>query len=312
MTSINNYSVSQWAEQVSRSSTPIWKSIAYPLMRVIWNRKASSTLAFHNSNLDGITKIISERGYPISFRRRWASAGIDIRNANILIQGTGNGWDVISWAELKPKSIVAVDLYSFDSWAEISNYCMEKYSVKVEFIASPLENNFGLSSDSVDLVASDAVYEHCKNLSGVMIETHRVLKRGGVVYANYGPLWYCASGDHFSGRDSLQSSYNHIFLDTDDYFDYVNKYRSDLENFQDGHRYIELDLFSKLSTREYVNIYESSGFRISDFWVEVSARATEFKTKLPEKFNEVLGKYADKISSNDLLIKAHHLRMYKL
>jgi len=44
----------------------------------------------------------------------------------VLVQGTGTGWDVISWARLRPRKIIATDMFPFeDSWEDITWYCIE-------------------------------------------------------------------------------------------------------------------------------------------------------------------------------------------
>ena len=98
----------------------------------------------------------------------------------MLVQGTGTGWDVISWAKLRPKRIIATDMFPFeDSWAEITRYCYDRYKVTVDFRLSAIEDVSFLESNSVDFIASDAVYEHCRDLAGVMRESFRILKPGG-------------------------------------------------------------------------------------------------------------------------------------
>ena len=132
----------------------------------------------------------------------------------MLVQGTGTGWDVISWAKLRPRQIIATDMFPFeDSWEEITRYCYDHYQVRVDFRVSAIEDVPFLESNRVDLIASDAVYEHCRDLPGVMQESFRILKPGGCIYASYGPLYFCAGGDHFSGRGGLENSFNHLLLD---------------------------------------------------------------------------------------------------
>lgn len=310
-TGVDVYTVQDWQLQVSQSVIPTWKRLAYQILRPHWNRKSASSVEHDGFDLGIDAKYISERGYDIKFRRKWAAEGIDLKNATIVVQGTGTGWDVVSWAELLPKRILAVDLFEFDSWPSIVDFCKREFNVSVEFVASPLEKDFGLSSNSVDLVVSDAVYEHCRDLYSVMEETRRFLKKGGRVYGNYGPLWYCAGGDHFSGNNDLKDSYNHITLNKADYGEYVKKFRSNVGGFQEGARYIELDLFSKLSTKEYLEVYRSLGFRINDLWLEVSKRAVDFMNKFDGPFQAVQAKLPPRVGVNDLLIKAHHIRLSK-
>jgi SAM-dependent methyltransferase len=44
-----------------------------------------------------------------------------------------------------------------------------------------LENDLPFSSDAVDFIYSDNVFEHIRNLLGLVRECHRVLKKGGIL-----------------------------------------------------------------------------------------------------------------------------------
>jgi SAM-dependent methyltransferase len=258
------------------------------------------------------TWVLPERGFPLETRRRWATNYQTLHGKTILVQGTGTGWDVISWAELRPAKIIATDLFSFaDSWDEISLYCRQRFGVEVFFYQASLEDHSFLDSGSIDLCASDAVYEHCKNLSQVILETRRVLKTNGTVYATYGPLWYCASGDHFD-RGGLENAYNHLVLDQVAYKEYFNSYKKNNEDFQSGGRYMELELFSYLKTSEYLEIFRNAGFVLDELILEVSSQALNFMGSLTERFNELEKKYIDRCNRDDFLIKANFVRLKKV
>jgi ubiquinone/menaquinone biosynthesis C-methylase UbiE len=115
-------------------------------------------------------------------RRHWGAQHCNIREAAILVQGTGTGWDVVSWAKLRPRKIIATDLFDFSgSWKEISSYCAESLDVKVEFKQAPLENRSFVADNPIDLCASDAVFEHCLSLGSILRESFRLLKPGGAL-----------------------------------------------------------------------------------------------------------------------------------
>ena len=228
------------------------------------------------------------------------------------MQGTGTGWDVISWAQLRPRRIIATDLFSFEeSWQEITKYCFDLYRVPVEFRTAALEDHSFLESGRVQLIVSDAVYEHCRELPRVMRESFRLLQPGGYLYASYGPLYYCAGGDHFSGRGGLEQAYNHLRLEPTAYRQYLEAHRAAVEDFQTGVRYIELDLFSRLTTGEYLEIYREVGFVVKELILEVSQEALAYKQRFPEEFQEILRNQAGRLGPDDLLIKAHLLILQK-
>ena len=75
-------------------------------------------------------------------RRAWGSKYLkNVREALVLVQGTGTGWDVISWAKLRPRQIIATDMFPFeDSWEDITRYCYDHYKVRVDFRVSAIED----------------------------------------------------------------------------------------------------------------------------------------------------------------------------
>lgn len=253
--------------------------------------------------------VLPGRGMPLRTRQRWAYAFGQLRNKVILVQGTGNGWDAASWAQYRPQKIVAVDLFEFSSWPQVAEYAMARYSVPIEFYQSPLHKLGFLADCSIDLCASDAVYEHVKNLSEVMHETYRVLKSDGFVYASYGPLWFCAGGDHF-GRGGLANVYNHVLLNEAEYQAFFEQHRRQNESFQSGGRYVEIDLFSKLTTEDYLRIFRASGFQIDSLFFELSATAIKFKRLHPDLFIR-LKEHNPSCTIDDFVINAHLIRLKK-
>ena len=181
----------------------------------------------------------------------------------------------------------------------------------MDFRVSAIEDVSFLEKNSVDLIASDAVYEHCRDLPGVMRESCRILKPGGCIYASYGPLYYCAGGDHFSGRGGLSTCFNHLWLDPEAYQRYLEAYQEEIEDFQGGARYIELKLFSYLTTRQYIEIFQAAHFVVKGLILEISPEALRFKKLFPDEFDFIVNQYEDKCCKDDLLIKANLVILQK-
>ena len=302
-----------WLSQHRRQSRGWLKRGLYFLLRPWLSRRYSRCLSPETIARVQPRWVLGPRGLPLESRRRWGAKYLrNLREATLLVQGTGTGWDVISWARLRPRRIIATDLFSFeDSWQEIARYCHQHYRVPVEFRTAALEDHSFLDSGSIDLIGSDAVYEHCRDLPRVMRESQRLLRPGGSLYASYGPLYFCAGGDHFSGRGGLEHSYNHLRLEPEAYRQYLEAQRAALEDFQDGVRYLDLDLFSRLTTGEYLEIYREAGLVVKELILEVSDQALAYKQQFPQEFQEILGKYAGRITRDDCLIKAHLLILQK-
>lgn len=303
--------VNDWKLRNAAAHSPRWKCILYDVIRPLLSLWTSRCLTADALKTLKPSLVLPERGFPINTRRRWATNYETLRGKTVLVQGTGTGWDVISWAELSPARIIATDLFTFEeTWAEIRAYCQHHYGVEVCFYQAPLENLDFLEGESIDLCASDNVYEHCRDLLAVMLETRRVLKSNGYVYAAYGPLWFCASGDHF-GRGGLKNAYNHLIMDENAYKNFIRSYEKHREDFQSGSRYIEIGLFSYLTTLEYLETYKETGFAVDDLILDLSSQALNFRKKYPERFAELEQKYVSRCLPDDFLIKSNLVRLKK-
>jgi SAM-dependent methyltransferase len=307
------FKTKEWLSHHEEVSAGLLKRLFYGFYRPLASFKYSRYLSPETIQQYKPHLCLGLRGMPLESRRRWGSKYVrDIRDSLVLIQGTGTGWDVISWAQLRPQKIIATDIFPFeDSWGKIAQYCYDRFKVAVEFQVADIEAVSFLDSNSIDLIASDAVYEHCRDLSGVMRESLRILKPGGCIYASYGPLYYCAGGDHFSGRGGLETCFNHLILEPDAYQHYLEAHRGEVEDFQSGARYIELRLFSYLTTADYIRIFHSADLVVKSLILEISPQALQFKKLFPDRFNFIVAKYKDKCSRDDLLIKAHLIILQK-
>lgn len=54
-------------------------------------------------------RVIGRRGLPLEERREWVNRRHPIRGKTLLVQGTGTGWDVVSWARYRPAVIIGID-----------------------------------------------------------------------------------------------------------------------------------------------------------------------------------------------------------
>ena len=295
-----SYEQESWVGQYQQSVTPLWRMPFFFASKFVrdWNIRTKMKPYYFGRR----RQFISESGMFFE-RKMWEVRRLaDKSFERILVQGTGNGWDVIPWLRFEPKEVVGVDLFEFDSWPEIQR---EYKSHKTDLKFSAIDLGKSHTLGKFDLITSNAVYEHCTDLKSVIESSYAALNPGGLLHACYGPLYFCAGGDHFSGRDSLINSYNHLVLPSEDYADYVRANTHSHEKYQDGVRYIELDLFSKLKSQDYVNIYEEAGLEVLDLKLEVSRRALEYARCYPDKFSDI-AKSLD-INPTDLLIKAPHV-----
>lgn len=306
---MEEYFVQNWRAQLQRAESADRKESIYRLARPVLNAVMRRQLHPETLAMFRPDWVLPEFGFPLIARRKWASCFDSLHGKTLLIQGTGNGWDVASWAKLKPHRIIAVDLFAFKNWEEISQYVMLNYGVQVEFRVCSLDCLSFLNGQSIDLCASDEVLEHVSDLGAVMRETHRILKPGGLIYASYGPLWYSAGGDHFA-RGGIKNVFNHLLLDEPDYKRYFGNYKQAAEDFQSGGRYVEIGLFSRLRTEEYLGIYQHCGFTLDRLVFQVSSQAVRFRKEYPEFFEKMMKRHPE-CKRDDFIIKAHLVRLKK-
>ena len=106
--------------------------------------------------------------------------------------------------------------------------------------------------------------------------------------------------------------FNHLLLDPQAYQGYLEAHREAVEDFQGGARYIELELFSYLTTRQYLEIYRKAHFVVKELILEISQDALRFKKMYPDKFEFLVNKYQDRCCRDDFLIKTHLVILQKI
>ncbi|MDC3184600.1 class I SAM-dependent methyltransferase [Candidatus Pelagibacter sp.] len=213
-----------------------------------------------------IDLVLPAKGFSVLARREMLNNIHDIKNKTILNIGCGNAFDYHLWFKFKPKKIVGVDVLNYEnSWLQVKKFAKkEKIDTKIEFYRKDFVK-FKYKK-KFDLIVSDAVFEHCKNLSKVIKNCNNLLKKNGVMYASYGgPMWFTYGGDHFSGRDKEQNGFNHLLLNKKNYQNYFDKNVKSLDYELNegggGGVLVQEDLFSKLKGDEYIKIFNKFNFK---------------------------------------------------
>lgn len=244
------------------------------------------------------TYIYGTRGLEYQLLRSLLNKYFPLKNKSVMIAGCGTGRDIPSWINYSPKNLLCVDYYCYKKcWDIIQNYYSNN-KTKIKFIQQNLESMDDIPSNSLDIIGSDAVFEHLKNFSSVLSEFYRVLKPGGVIYANFGPLWRTWSGDHISGFDSLKSGFNHLLLDAVEYRKYINSYGDFSHNEHDGRTWINSQMFSYLAAEEYIQKLIQQKFKKIYISCSINPQTENFFKKFPSESNFLMEKY----KKSDLLI----------
>lgn len=218
-----------------------------------------------------------QRGNDYERHRRRVDRLLPLKGARLMVAGCGTGRDLESWMAMQPSQVAAVDWFRYDrAWSMWQDrFSRTAPRTEVRFLQGDLAYMADLEDDSFDVIGSDAVFEHLRDLPGVLAECRRLLRPGGLLYATFGPLWFGWGGDHISGYDNVESGFNHLVLSPDAWLRYVDAAGSDGHSEHDGRTWIRHDLFSRLRTTEYLACLDAAGFQREFVSAIVDPRAIE-------------------------------------
>ena len=264
------------------------RRFVYPIY-VLLNGKL---LCFKFSFLTAYDKCYyGQRGNDYAAHRRRVNRICSIKGKVILIIGCGTGKDIESWLLYAPKKIIAIDYFNYSRAWQARREAYANYGIEIEFRQASVDNLHWINDTSVDIVASDAVFEHLRDFSGSLKEVKRVLVSGGCLYATYGPLWHSWGGDHISSVKSLRDGYNHLLLNEGEYKEFLETFGQYDHDPNDGRTWIYNDLFSYLKPLEYSRILTDVGFSKQFVSAIIEPRALMYRKKFPDLFEVLNAKH---------------------
>src|SRR5207244_4866495 len=89
---------------------------------------------------------------------------------------------------------------------------------QIDFVHGTIEN-MPFGDESFDLTVTSAVLEHVRNIRSMCNETARVLRRGGIAWHSFGPIYFTHGGDHTIGSLGGSHGFDHLLLSEKDYRD---------------------------------------------------------------------------------------------
>ena len=288
---ITNNDINQKLKNILRRySYPIYLG----LKRYFINRK------FGYLKKIGISEIfLGYRGTDYEALRKKVNRIKEIKNSTILLIGIGTGRDLESWLEYKPKKIIAVDYFNYSrAWKMREEQFRHEYETEIQFFQADVTELKLIQDNSIDIVGSDAVFEHINKFSEAIQELTRVLNTNGILYSNFGPLWHAWGGDHISGTDDFKNAYNHLRLNKKNYKEYLDSFGKFSHNEHDGRTWIKNNLFSYLKPREYLAILEENKLVRKYTSCVIDSRTLKYKAMYPEVYRRL----ADKFGEETLLI----------
>ncbi len=226
----------------------------------------------------------------------------------VLVVGCSTGHEAEAWLRRRPKSLAGVDLYSYEAfWKKLSAQFSARYGCPVSF-AQAVSERLPYPDASFDTIHSQDVMEHVRNVDLSMREMTRVLAPNGLMWHQFGPLYFTFGGDHCISAYGFECGYDHILLDDAEYRRRV----ADVDFFSrtsepDSRHWAAQDQFSFRTSKEYLDIFERY-LKIESVIVTISARGLKFRRDYPEKWRRMLD---GGMAEHDLLISGLQVVMRK-
>ena len=119
-----------------------------------------------------------------------------------------------------------------------------------------------------------------------MREMARVTRPGGLVFANFGPLFRTHGGAHYLG------AYEHLWM-TEAQFDAYLVERGIAYEQQEGLFWLRNGMFSRLSYDEYLSIFRRH-FDVEHITLAVSPQALAYRRKHPDAWRSLCARYDER------------------
>jgi len=219
----------------------------------------------------------SNRGNEPEAHLRRTRRLIDLRAADVLVAGAGSGDELRLWREARPRSLTATDFFARpDAWPPRDG---------VRFAAMDVRA-LAFADGSFDLVASTALLEHVDGVDACMREMARVTRPGGLVFANFGPLYHTFGGAHYFG------AYEHLWMDDAQFEAYLVGRAIPYEQGE-ALAWLRNGMFSRLTYDRYAAIFERY-FDIEHLTLAVSPQALAYRRSNPEAWRALRARYAER------------------
>lgn len=210
------------------------------------------------------------------------------------------GEDVQFWLRRGVKRLDGVDLNSLAArWRVIVPALKQAYGAEVEFQQAPLER-LPFAAETFDVVATAAVLEHVQNLDAISAETSRVLKRGGLAWHSFGPLYYSFGADHCIAAYGDHAGFDHLLLSEADYEARIHD-QAFFDRQPDPNLpfWARRNQFSFATAREYLDAFRRY-FQIRHVVAKISGPAITFRQHHPQRWSDLV---RHGVREEDLLIK---------
>jgi ubiquinone/menaquinone biosynthesis C-methylase UbiE len=201
---------------------------------------------------------------------------IDLHGADALVLGVGSGDELGLWMSQRPRSLTATDFFPRrDAWR----------ARRGARFACADARALPFADASFDLIASTALLEHVAGVEAAVCEMVRVTRPGGLIFANFGPLYHTYGGAHYEG------AFEHLWMDDDQLERYLVE-RNIASEVEDGLLWLRCDMFSRLRYTDYVEIFKRH-CTVEHLVLAVSPPALRFRRERPSEWRALTQRYAE-------------------
>lgn len=209
----------------------------------------------------------------------------------VLIYGCGTGEEVFNIVKyLRPEKVIAIDYFNYKIiWQSITERVKIKYGVDVEFMQVDFGDPQTRLLDTADIIYSQAVLEHLRDMDSVFSTLKSFLKKGGYFAAQWGPMWYGFSGDHIAAELGLHKGFEHLLLNATEYFDFYKSHPRNATSVSEGDKtWLELGLHNFATYAEYIESLRKYFGSIHYLHWVVSEEAIIYQNRFPANWDKIL------------------------
>lgn len=248
----------------------------YPALSWVTNRRAVySRVAPYLTGMEfDEVRLTGHNNEPGSHLRRTRRLA-DLSHSDLLVLGCGRGEELELWELQKPRSLTAVDYFAQEAWMTHRGARFARMDAR----------QLAFADASFDVVASTALFEHIDRVEDAAREMARLLRPGGLAFANFAPLFHTYGGAHFCG------AYEHLWLSDADLERYLVARRIPME-MEDGLVWLRNGMFSRMRYRDYVEIFRRH-FDMQHLTLGVSQPALRYRRQHPEEWRALTARYAE-------------------
>jgi SAM-dependent methyltransferase len=269
----------QQLKRAAKRSDALTRAVraTYPALAWASNRRAVyARVAPYLSHMEfDEVRLTGHNNEPEAHLRR-TTRMIDLERSDALVLGVGSGAELGLWARQHPRSLTATDFFAHaPSW---SVHRRARFA-RADARALPF------ADASFDLVASTALLEHVSGVDAAMREMARVTRPGGLIFANFGPLYHTYGGAHYEG------AYEHLWM-SDEQLERYLVARDIPSEADDGLLWLRNGMFSRLRYSDYVEIFKRH-CAIEHLVLAVSQPALRHKRAHPAEWRALTSRFAE-------------------